>query len=326
MLNIRLLATGSALPGLDVTSAMLDARHGFKAGFVREKSGMSTRRFAAADESQSQLAARALHDALANAGLKPDSIDLLLSACGVQEQALPSTACAISAHAGMPAGMPAFDINASCLSFVVALNVAANLIHSGAYRRIAVVSADLPSHGLDWDKPESSLIFGDGAAAAIVEKGSAVQGVRAFLFKTFAEGRRLCEIRGGGSQRNPTVGAADADYLFSMNGKAVLSLASKRMPAFMRELMGEQGIALDSVDVVVPHQASHVGILHITKRLGLDPARVVNIYPTHGNQVAASIPTALHHALSSGRLRAGQRALLLGTAAGFSLGGLVLDL
>lgn len=326
MLSLRLLATGKANPALEITSTMLDQRLNFGTGYTLRKSGVVTRRFSAPNESQSELAARALKDALKNGDILPGSVDLLISACGVQEQALPSTACAIGEHAGMPEGMPAFDVNASCLGFLMALKVAASMLNTGAYRRIAVVSADQPSRGVDWDEPESSLIFGDGAAAAILEKGNEKQGIHSFLYKTYVEGRRFCEIRAGGTKCNPAAGAIDKDYLFSMNGKQVLKLALQKMPGFMCELMGQKNIDVGSVDVVVPHQASHLGMSHMIKRIGLDPARIIDIYKTHGNQVAASIPTALHHALSSGRLVAGKRALLIGTAAGISIGGLVLDL
>jgi 3-oxoacyl-[acyl-carrier-protein] synthase-3 len=325
MLNLRLLATGKALPALEVSAASLDEKLCKSSGYTYGKSGVETRRFSPTHESQSELAALALRDALDNACVSPGSIDLLISACGVQEQALPSTASAILEKSGLNAGTPAFDVNASCLSFVMALNVAASLLSTGSYRRIAIVSADQPSRGLNWDNPEASLIFGDGAAAAIVEKGHASQGVRSFLFKTYAEGRGFCEIRAGGTKCNPTVGAADKDYLFQMNGKQVLRLALQKMPAFLHELLDSRGVGLESVDVVIPHQASHLGMSHMIKRIGLDAARVVDIYKTHGNQVAASMPTALHEALKTGRLRAGQRALMLGTAAGMSLGGLVLD-
>jgi 3-oxoacyl-[acyl-carrier-protein] synthase-3 len=325
MLNLRLLGTGTAKPALEVTSAMLDRKFNKAPGYTYRKSGVATRRFSAGNESQSELASLALQDALHNAAVAANSIDLLISACGVQEQALPSTACAIGANSGLRDGTPVFDVNASCLSFVMALKVAASLLSSGAYRRIAVVSADQPSRGVDWTEPEASLIFGDGAAAAILEKGNNNQGIQSFLFKTYVEGRKFCEIRAGGTRCNPSMGSVDKDYLFSMNGKQVLKLALKKMPGFIDELLTQGGISLESVNIVVPHQASHLGMTHMIKRIGLDAERVINIYENHGNQVAASIPTALHEAFVTGKLSVGRRALLLGTAAGVSLGGLVLD-
>ena len=326
MIPLRILSTGTAVPALEVTSEALDQRFGHNKGHIAARSGITTRRFVRSDDTQSGLAATALKSALGNAGIVAGSIDLLISACGVQEQALPSTACAVSARAGLRDGLPAFDINASCLGFVVALNVAGALLRTGAYKRIAVVSADLPSRGVDWSEPEASLIFGDGAAAAIVESGTGNQGIRSFLYSTFPEGRHLCEIRAGGTDCTPARGAVEKDYLFQMNGKQVLKLALRKLPEFLRDLLQQAGTDIESVDVVIPHQASHLGMAHVIRRLDLDPVRVVDIYSTHGNQVAASIPTALHSALSSGRLQSGKRAMLIGTAAGVSLGGMILDI
>jgi 3-oxoacyl-[acyl-carrier-protein] synthase III len=325
MLSLRLLATGKALPPIEITSEMLDKRLHKKIGYTYKKSGVRTRFFSAKNQLQSELGAMALHDAIKNAKIASNSIDLIISACGVQEQPLPSTACAIAKQAELCEGTPAFDINASCLSFLVALNTAATLLNAGVYRRIAIVSADQPSRGLDWDIPESSLIFGDGAAAAIIEKGNHAQGIQSFLFKTYVAGREFCEIRGGGTRCNPLTGAVDKDYLFSMNGQQVLKMALQKMPNFVKELMVSSGSSMKDIDIMVPHQASHLGMASVVRRIGFDEERVINIYETHGNQVAASMPTALHEAFITGRLYPGKRALLLGSAAGLSLGGMLLD-
>lgn len=326
MLPLRILSTGKALPSQCVSAAQLDLQLGHAAGYSLKKGGVRERYFAPPTLSQSQLGAQALQDAVQRAGVPLGSIDLLIGACGVQEQALPSTACLIAHHAQLPAGTPAIDVNASCLSFVMALQMAASLLASNTYQRIAIVSADLPSRGVDWSEPEASLIFGDGAAAAIVERGTAQQGIRSFHMATYPQGRTFCEIRAGGTQRNPRTHAQAADYLFHMDGKAVFKLATQVIPDFLSTLMQPIAEGADSIDWVVPHQASHLGMAHAAKRLKMAASRIVNIYETHGNQVAASIPTALHEVLRSGRAHAGHRLLLVGTAAGLSVGGLVLDL
>jgi 3-oxoacyl-[acyl-carrier-protein] synthase-3 len=326
MLHVRIIATGKALPRLKVWSSDLDARLGYRAGFVEGKSGIQYRWQADVNESQSGLAASAVRNALAKAGLVASQVDLLIAACGVQEQALPNTASRILQEAGFPAGTPGIDVNASCLSFMAALTHAGALIQSGVYRRIAIVSADLSSRGVNWKEVEASLIFGDGAAAAIVEKGAPGQGIRAQRFETYPEGKELCEVRAGGTRRNPRVGVEPEDFLFRMNGKGVFKLAAKVMPAFIDNLMDSAGQSIKDVDVLVPHQASHLGMQHMLKKVGVPEARVVNIYPTHGNQVAASVPTAFHEALESGLAKTGSNVLLLGTAAGLTVGGMLVTL
>ena len=320
------MATGKALPSQRITNETLSHMLGKPPSHIFKKSGVRERHFASDNESQSQLGAAALSNALQQAHLKPSDIDLLIGACGVPEQALPSTACFIAEQAGLQPGTAAFDINASCLSFLTALRLAASLLGSSSYRRIAIVSCDLPSRGVNWNDPEASLIFGDGAAAVILENGQDTQGIRAFRFETYPAGRTFCEIRAGGTQCNPRMGAIPEDYLFRMDGRAVFKMATQVIPGFLKTLMLDVEGGVNSIDLVIPHQASHLGMAHAARKLQLPESRIVNIYENHGNQVAASIPTALHEAITSGRAKPGSRLLLMGTAAGLSLGGLVLDL
>ena len=325
-LPLSIIATGKALPNQRVLSSDLDAELGLKAGFVEKKSGLLWRHFADKQTSQSQLAAEALHDACTHHDIHPDSIDLLICASAIPEQALPTTASAIVAASGLKAGIPAFDINASCVSFVTALFQAAALLQTGVYRRIAIVCAEIASRGLNWQDHESSLIFGDGAAAVIVEQGDGRAACVAYRLEVHPQGRDLCEIRAGGTRRNPRMGLDEADHYFRMQGKPVFKLASQLMPAFMQHLFKELDYKPQNMDVVVPHQASHLAMQHIKSRLGLGSEQIIDIYATHGNQVAASIPTALHEAFRTGRARHGQKMLLIGTAAGFAIAGMVLEL
>ena len=184
---------------------------------------------------------------------------------------------------------------------------------TGVYRRIAIVCAEIASRGLNWQDHESSLIFGDGAAAVIVEQGDGRAACVAYRLEVHPQGRDLCEIRAGGTRRNPRMGLDEADHYFRMQGKPVFKLASQLMPAFMQHLFAELDYKSQNIDVVVPHQASHLAMQHIKSRLGLGSEQIIDIYATHGNQVAASIPTALHEAFRTGRARHGQKMLLIGT-------------
>lgn len=324
LLPISILSSGKALPGRKVTSSELDTRLSKSAGWVQKRSGI-VHRFHANDEHQSVVAAHALQDAMTRGGIAPDSIDLLISASGVQEQQLPSTAALILDCAGLRPSTPGFDVNASCISFPVAMHVAASLLNTGAYRRIAIVAADLASRGIDWSNAETSLIFGDGAAAVIVERGDGSRGIEGYQLRTYPEGKAYCEIRAGTS-RTPRRGAQPADFLFQMDGKRVFRLASNVMESLLFDLLDEANLSLADIDTVVPHQASHLGMRHLAERLRIPAAQIVDIYATHGNQVAASIPTALHEAIVTGRAQPGRRLMLIGTAAGVTVGGMILKL
>lgn len=321
-LPLKILSTGHALPPNRVDSSELDRRLGRRPGYVEKRSGIACRYHASADASQSELAAAALNDALSRADIDPASVDLLLYASAIAVQALPFSAAHVLHASRLPAGTAAFDINASCVSFIQAFQVAAGLLNGGAYRRIAIVSADLASRGIDWNDEESALIFGDGAACAIVERGDGSSGIIAGLLETYPEGIEYCEIRAGGTRRNPRAGIADSDFLFHMDGRRIFRQASALIEDFFRRLLARSALQLADLATVIPHQASHLSLEHMRRRLGVPNSALIDIYRERGNQVAASIPSALHVAFSSGRLIPGRPALLIGTAAGLTLSGL----
>lgn len=320
---LKIVSTGIALPPERITSSMLDTRLGKPAGYVGKRSGIAWRYHATDDASQAELAAQALHNALNAGSLSPSSVDLLICASAIAVQALPCSAIHILKAARMPAGMAGFDINSSCVSFISALEVAGGLLNTGAYRRIAIVSADIASRGIDWAHEESSLIFGDGAACAIVERGDGASGIMASLIEMYPAGSELCEIRAGGTRRNPRAGMNESDFLFHMQGKPLFRYASSLIDDYFARLLAKSGVTLTDIATVIPHQASHLSLEHMRKRLRVPESVLIDIYRHYGNQVAASIPTALHEAVVSGRLIAGQPAMLIGTAAGLTLAGMV---
>jgi 3-oxoacyl-[acyl-carrier-protein] synthase-3 len=193
---------------------------------------------------------------------------------------------------------------------------------------VLAVSSDIASVGLDWSDLGASGIFGDGAAAAVLGPADGTDSaVLAAGFSTHSEGAHTCEIPGGGSRHAPdrVEGPYGEIARFRMDGGAVFRLAIKHLPPFVDRLLAEAGnIELPDLPLVIPHQASHHGLSWLRERLALRDDQLVDIYADRGNQVAASLPSALHAAIESGRLRRGDRTLLLGTGAGLSIGGVVL--
>jgi len=324
--RIRIVGTGVAMPSNAVTSTELDVRLGLADGTVERKTGVS-RRYVESRRNAAELGAEAARCALDAAGLGLDDIDCVVAASGTPDQPLPYNAALIHEALGFRSrGTPAFDVNASCLSFLMALDTTSYLIDARRYRRILIVSSDIGSPGLDWSHLEASGIFGDGAAAAIVEHAEhSNSGILASSFATFSEGAHFCEIKGGGS-RYPASGGEGFPALaqFRMNGKAVFRLVSQHLPAFVERLVHDAGVCVADIPVVVPHQASDHGLDYVRRALDLRDDQLVDIFATHGNQIGASMPSALHAAIASGQLRRGDTTLLLGSSAGVSLGGMVL--
>ena len=327
---LRILGTGLSTPAQWLPSTALDARLGLAPGTVEARTGVR-RRGVEPDRNAAEVAAEAAHAALRTAGLTRDDIDAVVCANASPDQVMPCNAALLHRTLGL-SRVPAFDVNASCLGFLMGLDLVASLVANGRYRRVLLVSCDLASRALDPHDIDSCGLFGDGAAAAVLAADASPETARPALlaarFETWSEAAHACEIPGGGSRLPPSRHDGDYDEVcrFRMDGKRLYRVAALHFDRFVGELLDEAGVDLAAIDRVIPHQASQLGMQHVFKRIGVSRGRVEDIFADHGNQVSASLPTALHHALASGRLRAGDTALLIGTAAGVTLGGAVLRL
>lgn len=327
---INIMGTGAYVPSPLLTSIEVDAKLGLPPGSVERKTGVRQRHVAALSETSASMAAAACRKALEAAKIELSEIDCLVSANATVDQGLPHNAALVHAALGLSGpSIPAFDMNVSCLSFLAALDTLSWPLMAGAYKNVLIVSSDMASVGLDWNHLEASAIFGDGAAAAVISSAPSGAGSRilASRFLTCSNGAELCKIPGHGSRFHPSrTGTLSIDpLLFQMDGKRVYRMAAELLPRFVDDLMESAKLSLTDITCVIPHQGSALGLQHLTKLLGIAPERVVDIFKDHGNQVSASLPTALHTAISHNRLKKGDKVLLIGFGAGLSLGGMVLD-
>lgn len=351
---VRIVSVGSHTPSRRVTSADLDAAHGRAPGLTLARSGVAERHWIGPGETSVSMTVAALGAALDRAGWQADELDALIVASVLPEQPMPTTAILAAARLGASDGaLQAFDVNASCLGFLTALQQACFGIAAGRWRRVAVAAADIASKGLNHADLESSALFGDGAAAVLLES-SAVDStpplvelvetpgttgfdklnqrrdeldrhrseILALRLSAYPSAAGLCRIPAGGTRWNVVTPPPDAaDYLFAMDGLGMMKLVAREMPGFLDGLLAEAGVSADEIDVVVPHQASGLGLRFLRERLPVRPEAVVDILAERGNQVSASMPTALAHAVDTGRLRRGGLCLLIGTGAGLLFGG-----
>ncbi|MCS7460953.1 beta-ketoacyl-ACP synthase III [Paenibacillus doosanensis] len=325
--NIKIRSTGKYLPKKIVTAREMDERLGVPAGWVEKKSDVVRRHFVE-DETASQMGAYAATEAMKQAGLRFGDIDCLVCASGTMEQPIPSTASLIQRALGEEqSGVPCFDINSTCLSFLTALDVMSYMVASGRYRRILLVSSEIASIGLNWSDKESAALFGDGAAAVIVEGAEQGEGSRIVCsaMKTYSQGAHLSQIRGGGTGAHALSAQEEEAFLFEMDGQAIYKMAARILPGFVDSLLREAGCSIQDIELVIPHQGSAMAMRLIGRKLGIARERLMFITPTHGNTIAASIPMGLHEAIRQGRIARGSRIMLLGTSAGLSVGGMILD-
>lgn len=328
---LRILGTGEYVPSRHVPSEAFDQRWGKPAGWTRRHVGIDCRYFADAGETASFMAARAAHEALRRAGLEAGGMDAIISVGSVPEQAIPCTAALVQRQLGLSAStIPAFDINATCLGFLVALDLVAGAFATGRFRRVLLVAGEVASAGLEWNDTDTAALFGDGAAAVVLEGRSQAGDSRllATHMETHSEGAAFCQVRAGGTRvrLDDGVDAYAEASKFEMSGKATYRLAAQRLPRFLQRLFARAGITVEDLRKLVPHQASAKALDHLEVALRLPPGALVRILADHGNQMAASIPLALHHAIERGELRQGDRFAMVGSGAGLSFAGAVLRL
>jgi len=326
--NVKLLGTGAYLPERIVTASEMDRLINAKEGWSEKKSGVKQRHFVSGQETASYMGAEAAKEALKEAGITLGEIDCIIGASGTMEQPIPCNASLIQEALGKEAGgIPCFDINATCLSFVTALDTISYLLHAGRYQRVLLVSSEIASVGINFEQNESSILFGDGAVAAVFSRTEESSHIIASHMRTYSDGAHFAEIAGGGTKlhakhyqeenKNP--------YLFHMDGTSIFKLSSRKLPSFMNELFEGTEMDLSDVDLLIPHQASASAMKIIRRKLGVKQELFMNIIENYGNMISASIPLGLHLAIQQGRLKRGNKVLLLGTSAGLSIGGVLFE-
>lgn len=323
--QFNFIGTGIYLPKKEVKAADIDKALNRPQGWALERSRIEVRRHADETETFSYMGTRAMEEALSEAKLCIDDLDLLISASATGEQPLPYQASLLHRELKAKKHFPTLDVNTTCLSFVTALEIASMYLSTGRCRRVGIISSEISSVAINWNDPETAPLFGDGAAAVILEAGNSQKGLIHTLFETYSEAYDYCRVQAGASRLNfRRKPESDEAYMFEMHGKKLFKLVSEHIEDFTKRLLRTSRITMSDLDLVVPHQASSLALHHVRERLQIPEERFVNIISHHGNQVAASIPIALIHSIRSGRIRSGTNVLLIGSSAGVSLGGAVL--
>lgn len=319
-LPIRVLGSAEELPRRIVTTTEVAALCDIPAATAEQRSGVRTRHWLSEDEDPLMLGASAAEAAIADAGLVPADIDVVLNASGTPLQAIPDGGALIAAQLGLTHSF-AFSVHATCISFLVALQQAALLINAGCAERIVIVSTEGGSRGLNFRQPESALLIGDAAVAFVVGRADdGTQGIVRSKFDTDPTGIRDAEIRGFGSRIPPTrVAESPEDFQFDMNGPSLLRAALVQMPLFCESLRPGLSTGLPGIDHVVPHQTSAAGMKLLERFWDADRTTVT--LPVVGNTVAASIPLALHRT----PVEPGETVLLFGTGSGTHYGGMIVE-
>jgi 3-oxoacyl-[acyl-carrier-protein] synthase-3 len=309
---------GTAVPEKLVTNAEMEQRVDTTDAWIVERTGIRERHVAATTDTTASLAIDAGTAAIKNAGIPPDAIDLLIVATASPEQPIPHTGAFVGEGLGLRCG--SFDLGAGCAGFVYMLVVGSSLLATGNLDHVLIVGAEILSRIIDPDDRATSILFGDGAAAAVLSRSpDDGPGVLAWDLGCDGSAAGLLEIRAGGSRMPATAEtiAAGEQYL-KMQGQEVFRRAVRVVVESARTTLDRAGVATSDVAWFVPHQANIRIIESASSRLGIPAERTIVNIDRYGNTSAASIPLALAEAADDGRLRDGDLVLMSGFGAGMT--------
>jgi 3-oxoacyl-[acyl-carrier-protein] synthase-3 len=316
-LPVSITGLGAKVPDRIVTNDELAQYVDTTNEWIIERTGIRERRMASKEEALSDVALPACRDALAQAGIEGKDVDLLIVATVTPDMMFPSTGAILADKLGAVAAA-AYDLSAGCTGFMYALAQAYGMIAGGLTKRALVVGGDLLSRILDWEDRSTLILFGDGAGAVVLE-ATPQEGFLGFELGADGAGGANLWLPGSGSRLFD-----DPDQYVKMNGREVYKVATRILVQSAQDLLERCGVAIEEVDVYVPHQANIRIIDHATKKLGVPSERVVINVDRYGNTSSGSIPLALADAAAAGRLEPGKLVLMTGMGAGLTWGSALL--
>jgi 3-oxoacyl-[acyl-carrier-protein] synthase-3 len=288
--------------------------------WIMTRTGIRERRIAASEEALTDIALPAARAALAQAGLRAKDIDFLVCATVTPDMMFPTASALLADELGAP-DAAAYDLLAGCTGFVYALAQAYGMIAAGLSERALVVGGDVLSKILDWTDRSTLVLFGDGAGAVVLEKVDR-GGFLGFELGADGGGGIHLSLPGSGSRRMED---ASANGYVHMNGREVFKFATRVLVSSAQAVLDECDVAVDDVDVYVPHQANVRIMDHAVQKLGIPRERMVVNVDRYGNTSSGSIPLALADAVADGRLTDGKLVLMTGMGAGLTWGSALLE-
>jgi 3-oxoacyl-[acyl-carrier-protein] synthase-3 len=292
-------SVGAYLPANVVTNEDLSAYVDTSDEWIQRRTGITQRHFVGDGETTADLASHAANQALANAAMQPQDIDLIIVATTTPDNTFPSTATKVQHQIGA-AGAIAFDVQAVCAGFIYAVDVAEAMLRGGRGRRALVIGAESFSKLLDWQDRTTCVLFGDGAGAVILEITDEASdwGIRSSVLHADGAHRDILYVDGGPSSTN------DVGHV-RMEGKEVFRHAVEKLAAVMDEALAAADMQPQDIDWLVPHQANIRIIDAMQKKMQLPSEKVIRTVAAHANTSAASIPLALATAVGDGRVQNG---------------------
>ena len=316
--NAGILGTGFYVPEKIMTNADLEKTVETSDEWIVERTGIKERRIAEDNQPMSDLALRAAKDALADADVAAEDLDLIIVATLTSDRIIPSTACMIQNLLGAKHAA-AFDLSAACSGFAYAASVATQFIETGAYKKALVIGAETLSKYINWEDRNTCVLFGDGAGAAVLGQVEEGYGILSFDLGSDGSGGDAIQIPSSGSLMPVSKESIDQKLnLIHMNGRDVFKFAVKAMGKTVKNSLAKIDMPQEKIDWLVPHQANIRIIESAAKRLSMPMDKVIVNIHKYGNMSAACIPIALAEAAAAKRFKKGDIIALSGFGAGLT--------
>ena len=318
---------GSAVPERVLTNADLEDIVDTTDEWITQRTGIKERRIVSEGESTLTLAVASARQAMADAGVKPTDLDLIICATVSPEMPFPATACFVQETLGAT-DVPAFDISAACSGFIYGIMIAQQFIENGTYRRVLVIAADALSRITDYTDRGSCILFGDAAGAVVLE--STDQDDRGVVYSVMhADGRGwdYIHIPAGGARKPTTLETVAAhEHYIKLRGREVYRFAVEKMKWLLGDCMAQSGLTVDDIDLVIPHQVNVRILRSAAEKFNYPMEKVYVNIDRYGNTSGASIPLALAEAREKGLIGKGSTVMMIAFGAGLTWAGAVVKL
>ncbi|MBS1816476.1 MAG: ketoacyl-ACP synthase III [Acidobacteria bacterium] len=287
--------------------------------WITTRTGMKERRIS--HISAVEMATIAASRALACAGLDASDVDLIVYGGCSNEEVVPNSASGVQVALGATHAA-AMDLNTACTSFIYGLSAATAMVQNGTIRNAVVIGVELISRYIDWSNRNVAVLFGDGAAAVVIQASDTPCGVIGSVLGCDAEARQVLRVRGVGCGY-AGLGITFGDTMWDFDGQAIFKRAVKGMTEACAKVMAQAGVTGDEIDLVIPHQANLRIIEAVAKYAGVPMERVMVTVHKYGNMSAATVPVSLVEALKDGRVKPGSLLLMPGFGGGLTYGALL---
>lgn len=318
--------TGAYLPEKIVTNQDLEKTLDTNDEWITERTGIRERRIAADNESSSTMAANAGKQALEAAGVRADDVDLIIVCTSSPDVLFPSTACFVQKEL-QAFGAAAYDISAVCSGFVFGLSIVEQYLKIGRYENILLIGSEVNSRIVDWTDRSTCILFGDGAGALLLKRVEQENPLGVLSTHIYSDGRLtdlICVPGGIGRTGFNKQDIDDKNYFIKMAGNATFKSAVKRMTDVIKEAIEFNGLSIEEVGLLIPHQANQRIIRAVAERLNCSMEKVFMNIHKYGNTSGASIPIGINEAWRSGRIQPGDTSVLGVVGAGLTWGSAVL--